>query len=76
MKVSDEDKAAVPEEVLRAARNMGQKAYKERLQKIKMDPVDAELYEQFSASVQKQVLYFKIEKPKYYFLMTVAVISN
>jgi len=53
--VSDEDKAAVPEEVLRAARNMGQKAYKERLQKIKMDPVDAELYEQFSASVQKQV---------------------
>ena len=34
---------------------MGQKAYKERLKQIKMDPVDADLYEQFSSSVQKQV---------------------
>jgi von Willebrand factor A domain-containing protein 8 len=53
--VSDEEKAAVPEEIQRAAREMAQKAYKERLNKIKMDPLDADLYQQFSSSVQKQV---------------------
>lgn len=53
--MSDEDKAAVPEEIRRAAREMGQKAYQERLKQIQMDPVDAELYEKFSKSVEKQV---------------------
>lgn len=53
--VSDEDKAAVPEEVRRAAREMGQKAYQERLKQIQMDPLDAQLYESFSKSVHKQV---------------------
>ena len=56
MQVSDEDKAAVPEEIRRAAREMGQKAYQERLKQIRMDPIDAELYEKFSKSVEKQVL--------------------
>uniref|UniRef100_A0A0P6CK90 von Willebrand factor A domain-containing protein 8 n=1 Tax=Daphnia magna TaxID=35525 RepID=A0A0P6CK90_9CRUS len=48
--VSDEDKAAVPEEIQRAAREMGKKAYQERLKQIRMDPVDAELYQKFSSS--------------------------
>ena len=34
---------------------MGKKAYQERLKQIRMDPVDAELYKQFSSSVQKHV---------------------
>lgn len=55
--VSDEDKEAVPEEVRRAAREMGQKAYQERLKQIRMNPVDGELYQRFSSSVQKQVLF-------------------
>jgi hypothetical protein len=46
----------VPEEIQRAAREMGKKAYQERLKQIRMDPVDAELYQKFSSSVQKQVL--------------------
>lgn len=56
--MSDEDKAAVPEEIRKAAREMGQKAYQERLKQIKMDPIDAELYKQFSGSVQKQVIHY------------------
>ena len=53
--MSDEEKAAVPEEIQRAAREMARKAYKERLKQIKMDPMDADLYQKFSSSVQKQV---------------------
>jgi len=34
---------------------MGQKAYSERLKQIRMNPMDAELYQQFSSTVQKQV---------------------
>lgn len=34
---------------------MGKKAYQERLKQIRMDPVDADVYQQFSSSVQKQV---------------------
>lgn len=45
----------MPEEVRRAAREMGQKAYKERLKQIKMSQHDGELYQRFSSSVQKQV---------------------
>lgn len=37
---------------------MGKKAYQERLKQIRMDPVDAELYQKFSSSIQKQVLLF------------------
>ena len=55
MEVSDEEKATVPEHVKRAAREMGQKAYQERLEQIRMSPFNAELYQQFSSSVQKQV---------------------
>lgn len=48
----------MPEEVRRAARDMGQKAYQERLKQIRMNPVDGELYQRFSSSVQKQVLFY------------------
>lgn len=58
--MSDEDKAAVPEEIQRAAREMGKKAYEERLKQIRMDPVDAEMYQKFSSSIQKQVGRFMI----------------
>ncbi len=34
---------------------MGKKAYQERLKQIRMDPVNADVYQQFSSSVQKQV---------------------
>ncbi|XP_055954220.1 von Willebrand factor A domain-containing protein 8-like [Argiope bruennichi] len=53
--ISDEEKQMVPPEVREAARLMAMKAYKEELKKIKMSPYDAELYNQFLSSVEKQV---------------------
>ncbi|CAB0011014.1 unnamed protein product [Nesidiocoris tenuis] len=53
--ISDEEKAAVPEHVRKAAREMGLKAFKEKLKEIKMSEYDAKLYEQFSNAVSKQV---------------------
>ncbi|XP_046400469.1 von Willebrand factor A domain-containing protein 8 [Ischnura elegans] len=53
--LSDEEKAQVPEHVRRAAREMAQKAFKERLKEIKMSEYDGKLYEQFSSGVSKQV---------------------
>ncbi|XP_054285808.1 von Willebrand factor A domain-containing protein 8 [Macrosteles quadrilineatus] len=53
--VSDEEKAAVPEHVRKAAREMAQKAFKEKLREIKMSEYDASLYEQFFMAVSKQV---------------------
>lgn len=48
-------KDQVPEEVLKAAREMSQKAFKERLKEINMSEYDAETYEKFSGSVRSQV---------------------
>ncbi|GFS38586.1 von Willebrand factor A domain-containing protein 8 [Nephila pilipes] len=53
--ISDQEKENVPPEVREAARLMAIKAYKERLKEIKMSEYDAELYEQFLSSVDKQV---------------------
>lgn len=53
--ISDEEKASVPEHIRKAAREMGQKAFKKRLEEIKMSEYDASLYEQFSSAVSKQV---------------------
>lgn len=53
--LSDEEKNAVPEHVKKAAREMGQRAFKQRLKEIKMSEYDHKLYEQFSGPVQKQV---------------------
>ncbi|XP_064614845.1 von Willebrand factor A domain-containing protein 8-like [Liolophura sinensis] len=53
--VSQVDKDAVPEEVREAARQMAQKAFKQRLREIQMSEYDADTYEKFSRSVRKQV---------------------
>ncbi|KAL3861823.1 hypothetical protein ACJMK2_007838 [Sinanodonta woodiana] len=45
----------VPEEVKKAAREMAEKAFKERLREIHMSEYDGETYETFSKSVRKQV---------------------
>ncbi|KOC69518.1 Uncharacterized protein KIAA0564 [Habropoda laboriosa] len=53
--LSDEEKNAIPEHVKKAAREMGLKAFKQRLQEINMSEYDHKLYSQFSDAVQLQV---------------------
>ncbi|KAK9739681.1 AAA domain (dynein-related subfamily) [Popillia japonica] len=53
--LSDAEKAAVPEHVLKAAREMGKKAFQEKLKEIGMSGYDATLYTAFSRAVSKQV---------------------
>lgn len=53
--LSDEEKADVPEHIQKAAREMGRKAFQEKLREIGMSPFDANLYAQFSDSVQREV---------------------
>ncbi|XP_045461527.1 von Willebrand factor A domain-containing protein 8 [Harmonia axyridis] len=53
--LSDEEKNAVPEHVQRAAREMGKKAFEQRLKEIGMSGYDASLYSQFSNSVSREV---------------------
>ncbi|CAK6967706.1 von Willebrand factor A domain-containing protein 8 [Scomber scombrus] len=58
--VSQAEKDAVPEEVRRAAREMGEKAFKERLKEINMSEYDATTYERFSNAVRRQVQSLRI----------------
>lgn len=53
--MSDEEKNAVPEHVQRAAREMGRKAFQQKLKEIGMSGYDANLYGQFYNAVSKQV---------------------
>ncbi|EFA13666.1 von Willebrand factor A domain-containing protein 8-like Protein [Tribolium castaneum] len=53
--LSDEEKNSVPEHVQRAAREMGRKAFQEKLKEIGMSGYDASLYNQFYHSVERQV---------------------
>ncbi|KAG9492060.1 hypothetical protein GDO78_000536 [Eleutherodactylus coqui] len=53
--VSQAEKDAVPEEVKRAAREMAEKAFKERLKEIQMSEYDAATYERVSGAVRRQV---------------------
>uniref|UniRef100_A0A8C8RXU2 von Willebrand factor A domain-containing protein 8 n=1 Tax=Pelusios castaneus TaxID=367368 RepID=A0A8C8RXU2_9SAUR len=53
--ISQAEKDAVPEEVKRAAREMGEKAFKQRLKEIQMSEYDASTYERFSGAVRRQV---------------------
>ncbi|GAB1605806.1 von Willebrand factor A domain-containing protein 8-like [Argonauta hians] len=53
--VSQAEKDAVPEEVRRAAREMSEKAFKERLREINMSEYDAETYDSFARTVKRQV---------------------
>lgn len=45
----------MPEHVREAARDMAQKAFKERLREINMSEYDADVYEEFSKAVRNQV---------------------
>ncbi|KAH0624441.1 hypothetical protein JD844_031871 [Phrynosoma platyrhinos] len=58
--VSQAEKDAVPEEVKKAAREMAEKAFKQRLREIKMSDYDASTYERFSGAVRRQVLLLRI----------------
>lgn len=53
--LSDEEKNAVPEHVKKAAREMGQRAFQQRLKEIQMSQYDAKLYEEFHKGVSKQI---------------------
>ncbi|MEJ1280538.1 hypothetical protein NN561_011483 [Cricetulus griseus] len=53
--VSEVEKDAVPEHVKRAAREMAQRAFQQRLKEIQMSEYDAATYERFSGAVQRQV---------------------
>ena len=53
--MSDAEKDAVPEHVKEAARQMGQKAYKERLKEIEMTEYDDKVYNEYSVPVKNQV---------------------
>ncbi|XP_033169336.1 von Willebrand factor A domain-containing protein 8 isoform X1 [Drosophila mauritiana] len=57
--LSDEEKADVPEEIKRAAREMNRKAFEEKLKEIKMSAHDHKLYAQFSEPNRKQVQQLK-----------------
>ena len=47
-------------QILAAAREMAQKAFKERLQEIEMSEYDAEMYERFSGNVRRQVTSLRV----------------
>ncbi|KAB7495808.1 von Willebrand factor A domain-containing protein 8 [Armadillidium nasatum] len=53
--IPDWEKEQVPEEVKRAAREMAQKAFKERLREIQMSEYDASLYEKLVGNVRPQI---------------------
>ena len=57
--LSDEEKDNVPDSVKRAAREMGLKAFKERMREIEMSGHDANLYQQYLSKVRSQVTALK-----------------
>ncbi|KAJ3255375.1 hypothetical protein HK103_006294 [Boothiomyces macroporosus] len=56
----DEVKNQVPQEVLDAARAMGQDALKKKLEDIQMSPFQAEVFDRLSKNVQQQVQQLRI----------------
>ena len=57
--LSDEEKARVPDEVMRAAREMGREAFEERMREIDMSSHDAALYQQYLGKVRQQIAALK-----------------
>ena len=57
--VPDAEKAEVPEEVLKAAREMAERAFQDRLREIKMTSFDQEQYEEFSEPI-RYVLFLSV----------------
>ncbi|XP_033842695.1 von Willebrand factor A domain-containing protein 8 [Periophthalmus magnuspinnatus] len=58
--VSQVEKDAVPEDVRQAAREMAEKAFKDRLKEINMSEYDGQTYERFSSAVRRQVQSLRI----------------
>ena len=53
--VSDEQKQNVPEHVRKAAREMAQKAFRERLREIQMSEYDHDIYKKYADNIKKPV---------------------
>lgn len=58
--ISQMEKDAVPDDIRKAAREMGEKAFKERLKEIEMSEYDAATYKRFSKAVHRQVQSLRI----------------
>lgn len=58
--LSDEEKNTVPEHIRKAAREMGLRAFKQRLKDIRMSEYDHKLYSQFSDAVHSQVQVLRV----------------
>lgn len=58
--LSDEEKDAVPEHIKQAAREMGQKAFAERLAEINMSEYDAKVYDSVFGKVQREIRDLKV----------------
>nr|XP_050853012.1 von Willebrand factor A domain-containing protein 8 [Vespula vulgaris]XP_050853013.1 von Willebrand factor A domain-containing protein 8 [Vespula vulgaris] len=58
--LSDDEKNSIPEHVKKAAREMGLRAFKQRLKDIQMSEYDHKLYNRFSDAVVKQVQALRI----------------
>uniref|UniRef100_A0A8D8VSZ2 von Willebrand factor A domain-containing protein 8 n=1 Tax=Cacopsylla melanoneura TaxID=428564 RepID=A0A8D8VSZ2_9HEMI len=58
--ISEAEKAAIPEHVKKAAREMGEKAFREKLKEIQMSQYDAKVYNEYSLPVQNQVQALRI----------------
>uniref|UniRef100_A0A8D9DUC4 von Willebrand factor A domain-containing protein 8 n=1 Tax=Cacopsylla melanoneura TaxID=428564 RepID=A0A8D9DUC4_9HEMI len=58
--ISEAEKSAIPEHVKKAAREMGEKAFREKLKEIQMSQYDAKVYNEYSLPVQNQVQALRI----------------
>eukprot|EP01135_Chromosphaera_perkinsii_P009987 Nk52_evm22s1992 gene=Nk52_evmTU22s1992 len=58
--LSQREKDDVPDHVKAAAREMGQKAYQQRLKEINMSEYDASVYEQYASRVRKEIKELKV----------------
>lgn len=64
--LSDEEKNSVPEEVQRAAREMGKREFQKRLKEIQMSEYDSERYDSFVKGVSQQIASLKQARNLYY----------
>ena len=53
--VPDDVKAAVPEHIRKAARELGQKVFKERLKEIEMSEYEHEVYEKYLKKISGEI---------------------
>ena len=57
--LSDEEKRRVPDEVTRAAKDLGRKAFEEKMKEIGMSNHDAVLYQNYVSKVERQIATLK-----------------